>query len=175
MTQIPGVEIFLPIKGYKFHINSSPYPLEALLQNGDITVKTRVTAERVNDIFSIIVDDAKNIELQKPLANGKEKIYQANIKIRKKGRFFRVENPKDNLRLLELNPGGLCNFWEISIVSQNGKFWCVTQKTRSEFFFLDTNSGKSVCPKMEWVQLNQIININGLIDNDDLLQLDQAA
>ena len=92
-------------------------------------------------------------------------VFSLKVPIKDSGRSLYTYYPFNNLRVLQVNPGGNVEMWEIALVTQRGQLFLTTQKPYS--FFCYNNEGKIVCPEINWPQLEEALN--RIISPEDVL------
>lgn len=178
MKKIDGVGIYLLVNNEQVKLGDDGYAGQ--LDESDSVVLGVITG--CNDIIGISVDGRKNVEFRRNLAPqlglGEETtIYRQNVtmKFGEKTGVWYTEYPRNHLRLLDFaGPSGSCRMWEITLISQGGKFFVTVQDTYEQFSCYRDENGRIACPQFpQWPQMITFLGDLLLNQIDDLPPLSE--
>lgn len=173
MNTINEVGIYLLVNNEQVKLGEDGYVGE--LHEADTVVLGVITGR--NEIVGISVDGRKNVEFRRNLAPqlelGEETtVYRQNVTVKfgEKTGVWHTEYPQNHLRLLDFaGPSGSCRMWEITLISQGGRFFVTVQDTYGWFSCYRDENGRIACPQFpQWPQMITFIGDLLLNQIDDL-------
>lgn len=162
-----------------------------------IKLAVRIMDAERNNVFGIVVDNQKNVtpkantyrmmdpkmtleenrqeakRQNRVLGNGKSYCLDIQVKWSEKAKCLHTEYPFNNLRLLRFD-GNTVEDWEISVNSQNGKFFLNTQKVYTWKLFKNEAGDQIITlddSLIEWPQMMKVLTaiLNKRIESLPLL------
>lgn len=176
LKAIKGVGIYLMINRERVVIHDGNGYVGELNEADTVVIGAMTKREA---IVGLAVDGQKNCELRKNLAAELKydldelRVWRQKVEIKfgEKTGVWHSQYPANHIRLLEFNPDNQwrCRMWEITLLSQGGKFFIAVQDTYGWFGVYRDGSGKIVLPRFpKWPQLNTLVSDLLLEQVDDL-------